>query len=419
MLKLDDLRVSDHAFWSTYPSDVYRSLRAESPVHYCESEGVWLITKYEDIKFISRNPDLFPSGFGFDVSTGFHVNPHVPRCFGQAKARGEFERARTGGNDNVIGSDGTRHRWLRRIFSSAFTPRALSALNELVERLTKEMIDRIEPGVEVNFVDAVAAEVPMRVMAMMLGVPDSDINVFRSWSDAIIDMRDVSLSDEKALAAGRMAMDEFTEYFKRALADRRRNPREDLLTALVTPGEEALSEGHQLTAARLLLLAGNETTRGLIANAGELLCRHPEQRLLLAKHPDMIPQGVEEFLRFAPPVKQMARTAIEDTELRGQRIPAGDYVVLAYSSGNRDEDIWADPDRFDVTRVADPAHVAFGFGEHFCMGAWLARREAMSVLSELLEHYPSFELTGDIERMESYMVPGIQKMPVVFGPRVR
>jgi cytochrome P450 len=410
-----ELPITDYDFWAHYPAETFRWLRAESPVHYCEPEQVWLITKYDDVKSISRDPGRFASRFGFDMGTSFEIHPTMERGMERAQARGACERARTGGRDNVIGSDAARHRLLRKMFNVAFTPRAVALLEEKISVLTQEMIGRIEPGVELDFVEAVAAEVPCRVIAAMLGVPDSDIASFRTWSDLLIEARDVSLSGSDVVTRAKQAYAEFNEYFAEKLAECRRNPQDDLLTALAAPGEEAFSEQHQLTAARLLLLAGNETTRSLIANAGELMCQHPDQRRLLAENPGLMEGAVEEFLRFSSPVKQMARTAVEDVVIRGQEIATGDTVVLVYPAANRDEDCWPDSDRLDVTRVQDPSHIAFGFAEHFCLGASLARREARVVLNALLSSFPTFELTGEATRMRSYMVPNITKMPVRFG----
>jgi cytochrome P450 len=398
-----------------YPADTFRWLRTESPVHYCEAEEIWLITKYDDIKQISRDPKRFASRYGFDMGTAFQVHPTMPAGMERAEARGVCERERTGGSDNLIGSDAGRHRMMRKMYNVAFTPRAVARLEQMIHDLTEEMMARIEPGVEVDFIQSVAAEVPARVMAAMLGVPDNDIDVFRTWSDLLIEARDVSMSGSDIVERGRAAAQEFNAFFSEKLADRRRNPQDDLLTSLVTTGDDNFDEQHQLTAARMLLLAGNETTRSLIANAGELMCLQPDKRRILVENPKLMDGAVEEFLRYTSPVKQMTRTATEDVVIRGQQIRAGDSVVLAYPSGNRDEEYWADADRLDVTRVPDPAHIAFGFAEHFCLGAYLARSEARVVLTALLKSFPDFELTGDVRRMPSYMVPGITQMPVVFS----
>ena len=170
----------------------------------------------------------------------------------------------------------------------------------------------------------------------------------------------------------------------------------------------------QLSMATVLLIAGNETTRGLISGAGKLMGEHPDQRQILVDQPELIAPAVEEFLRYVSPVTHMCRTALDDVEVRGQQIKKGDYLCLLYPAANRDEDVWERAETLDVTRKPDPAHVAFGFAEHFCLGSNLARREARIVITELLRRFPSFDIVGDVERVRQHMVPGIKKMSVVF-----
>ena len=172
----------------------------------------------------------------------------------------------------------------------------------------------------------------------------------------------------------------------------------------------------QLSMTFVLLVAGNETTRGLLANAAKLLFDHPDQRRVLAEDPTLLPGAVEEFLRFQSPVTHMCRTALADTELRGRKIARGDYLVMLYPAANHDEDIWDRSEELDVTRPPDPGHLAFGFAEHFCLGASLARREIRLVLGELLQRYPNYELVAEPERVPAHMTPGIKTMPVVFRP---
>ena len=170
----------------------------------------------------------------------------------------------------------------------------------------------------------------------------------------------------------------------------------------------------QLSMATVLLIAGNETTRGLISGAGKLMARATRPAADPRRQPELIAPAVEEFLRYVSPVTHMCRTALDDVEIRGQQIEKGDYLCLLYPAANRDEDVWERADELDVTRKPDPAHLAFGFAEHFCLGANLARREARIVITELLARFPNFEIVGDVERDRQHMVPGIKKMSVVF-----
>jgi cytochrome P450 len=311
-------------------------------------------------------------------------------------------------------ADGERHTFLRKIASYAFTPRAIGELEDQVKQIAADLFDQIPEGVEVDFVDTVAAPLPMIMIALMLGVPIEDLDKFRVWSDAFIEMSDESTMGQVEDRINEII--EFRDYFAEQLEDRAANPRDDLLTKLAQAQwhGEPLSINEQLATAQILLIAGNETTRGLIAGAGQLLAEQPEQRRLLVEAPDLIPGAVEELLRYLTPVTHMCRTALDDTELRGQHIAKGDFLCLLYPAANRDEDVWERADDLDVTRAPDPAHVAFGFAEHFCLGASLARREAKIVLAELLSRFPNYEIVGAATRTRQHMTPGIKTMPVVF-----
>jgi cytochrome P450 len=292
-------------------------------------------------------------------------------------------------------------------------------LEQHVAELAVAQVDRIEPGVEMDFIDTVAAPVPMRVIAEMLGVSTDLLDDFRRWSDAFIELNDQNETRDEAETNQYFAsIIEFNDYFTKELQDRVAAPRDDLLTALAhaDDGGKPLSIESQLSMTFVLLVAGNETTRGLLANAAKLLFEHPDQRRLLADDPSLLPNAVEEFLRYQSPVTHMCRTALADTELRGQKIARGDYLIMLYPAANHDEEIWERADELDVTRTPDPGHLAFGFAEHFCLGASLARREIRLVLGELLERYPNYELLGEPERVRAHMTPGIKRMPVVFRP---
>jgi cytochrome P450 len=209
---------------------------------------------------------------------------------------------------------------------------------------------------------------------------------------------------------------ELMSYFMEALTDRRDNPRDDLITALgqAEVDGERISEPNQLLLLLVVLVGGNETTRSLLSGGIKLLADFPDQRRLLMERPELINLAVEEILRYWTPVVTMGRTATRATEIRGQAIAPGDFVVMLWQSANRDEDAWERPDVFDITREPDPMHMAFGFGQHFCLGAALARCEARIVFSEMLRRFPDYEIAGEIKRTESMLTPGMELMPVLF-----
>jgi cytochrome P450 len=421
----DLVRLAEPEFFMSYPFEIFARMRAEAPVYWSERDQMWALTKYEDIRTVSKTPKLFSNRFGL-VSAQCalegdglpEVDDPITGCPMPRRAvqRGELRQR----GDSLVMVDPPRHTFLRKLASYAFTPKAIAMLEEHVAELAILLVDQIEPGVEVDFVDTVAAPVPMRVIAEMLGVSIALIDDFRRWSDAFIELGEINEArDERDTEAYVQAATEFAEYFTAELQDRVANPKDDLLSALAHADDngEPLSIDSQLAMTFVLLTAGNETTRGLLSNAAKLLFDHPEQRTLLAADPSLMPNAVEEFLRFQSPVTHMCRTALDDTEIRGQRIARGDYIVLLYPAANHDEEIWDRSEEFDVTRTPDPQHLAFGFAEHFCLGASLARREIRLVLNELLRRYPNYEiLTEQPERTRAHMTPGIKRMPVVFNP---
>jgi cytochrome P450 len=419
----DLVRLADAEFFMSYPFDVFTRMRAEAPVYWSEFDQAWALTKYDDIRYVSKSPALFSNRFG-------QLSPHcrvlddgqpmvddpVDGC--PMPRRATLRAELMGGREDILTAvDPPRHTFLRRLASSAFTPKAIALLEQHVAELAVAQIDRIEPGVEVDFVDTVAAPVPMRVIAEMLGVSTDLLDDFRRWSDAFIELNDENDTRDEAQTNEYFgSIIEFNDYFTKELQDRVEHPRDDLLSVLAHANDDGqpLSLDSQLSMTFVLLVAGNETTRGLLSNAAKLLFDHPGQRRLLVDDPSLMPNAVEEFLRFQSPVTHMCRTALVDTEIRGQKIARGDYLILLYPAANHDEEIWDRAEELDVRRTPDPGHLAFGFAEHFCLGASLARREIRLVLGELLKRYPNYELLGEPERVRAHMTPGIKSMPVIF-----
>ena len=414
----DEVRLLETSWFMSYPHDVYARLRHEAPVYWSARDGLWAVSKYDDIRFVSKSPELFGNAYHIYVAAASVQDDGQPStdALGLPR-RAELRRLEALGplhTDNLVMADGGRHLFLRRIASHAFTPKAIGALEDQVRQVASELFDEIPDEIEVDFIDTVAAPLPMIMIALMLGVPREDLDKFRVWSDAFIEMSDESFQDQLGSRVEQVL--EFREYFTAQLKDRVAHPRDDLLTRLaeaVWHGEPLEVEA-QLSMAQILLIAGNETTRGLIAGAGLAMAEQPEQRRVLVDEPELMPGAVEEFLRYVTPVTHMCRTALDDVELRGQQIAKGDFLCLLYAAANRDEDVWDRADELDVTRAPDPAHLAFGFAEHFCLGANLARREARIVLSELLARFPNYEVVGSVTRTRQHMTPGIKTMPVVF-----
>ena len=379
-------------FYAGDPYPTYKTLRATSPVHWNDVTKFWALLKYQDVRFVSRNPGLFSSTRGITIP-----DPAQP----QATQEG-----------NLIFTDPPRHRQLRRLVSFAFTPNRVAALEPKVREIVHGILDGTEAGSTQEFAEAIAAPLPTRMIAELLGAPAEDWEQFRAWSDAAVGSADPDIELDPIVSLAQLH-----QYFSKLIAERRSEPRDDLLSVLVGAEVEGerLTDADLLNLSFLLLVAGNETTRNLIALGTLALIGHPDQCRKLVDDPSGIPDAVEEMLRWTSPVTHMARTATRDVEIRGQRIREGDTVVMLYGSANRDEEVFGDDaEEFRVARRPNP-HLAFGLGEHVCLGAQLARLEACVLFEELLRRFPKLELVGEVARMRATMVPGVKRMPVRLG----
>jgi cytochrome P450 len=379
-------------FYAGDPYPVYRELRNTTPVVWNDVTNFWALLKYEDIRFVSGHPQTFTSMKGITIP-----DPTQP------------EPVQEG---NLIFTDPPRHRQLRKLINSGFTRRQVMLLEPKVREIVRGIVDNIDPSKTQQFAEDIASPLPTRMIAEMLGAPPEDWEKFRTWSDAAVGTADPDIEMDHLVALG-----ELYEYFTKLIAARRSGEvtgQDDLLSILAAAevDGEQLTDADLLNFSFLLLVAGNETTRNLIALGTLALIDHPDQFALLRSNPALLPCAVEEMLRFTSPVTHMARHATEDVEIRGQQIRAGDTVVMLYGAANRDEEIFGPTsEEFDITRNPNP-HIAFGAGEHACLGAQLARLEARVFFEVLLGTYPTIELTGDVTRLRATMTPGVKRMPV-------
>jgi cytochrome P450 len=373
--------------------DVLAALRAHGPA-YRTADGKLAISRYDDIRAISRDPARFVSSQGVLINDPLRSDGSAPP-----------------NTFSILHLDPPVHAQYRKIVNRQFTPRAAAGLEETVRANVVAAFDAVTPNEEFDGVDTLAATIPIAVIAELFGVGDADRDLFRRWSDAVIATPDGG-------GGGDAEMGEMVGFLMDHI-DSPATEGNDLLNVL--KGSEL--DGRSLGRAEImgfcmtLLVAGNETTRTLISGGIEALHDHPDQRAALAADPSAIPVGVEELLRWVTPIQAFGRTAVEDVDLDGTTIAAGEFVVMLYASGNRDEATFGPTaGNLDVTRASTPTHVAFGFGEHLCLGAALARLEARVFFEELLARHPAYALTGSVERVASTLVRGAQHMPMILEP---
>jgi linalool 8-monooxygenase len=385
------------------PHELFARMRAEAPVlHSTTAEGgdFWSVTKAADISAISKKPDVFSS-----ERQGVFIRPGMPMPLDVL-------------NQVILGMDPPRHVKYRGIVQMAFTPRIVAKQEEQIRGRITHLIDEVCERGECDLVSALSVELPLQVIAELLGVPQEDRQKLFDWTHQI----ELSVSDPTV--SGPEALGQIGLYLAEKVAHRRANPgdpNEDLTTALI----QAEIDGEQLNdfeiAAMfgLLMFAGNDTTRNTISGGALALIENPDQRQRMLDQPELIDLAVEEIIRWVTPVMWFRRTPLADTEIRGVPVKEGDAVVLWYASGSRDEDEIPDPMKFDVTRDRINHSGFGGGGRHFCLGAPLARLELQLVFPEILRRMPDIELAGPIGRSRSNWVNGFTSLPVRFTPTPR
>jgi cholest-4-en-3-one 26-monooxygenase len=379
-------------------------LRRQDPVHWQDEPGgpgFWAITRYEDCVTVNRDYERFSSAA--QGTMPFEM--------------GADEIAQQG--LMMLNMDPPLHTRYRRLVNKGFTPRMVRDLEESIHRCADAIIDDVIETGRADFVTQISAELPLQVIAELLGVPQEDRHRMFEWSNRMVGNEDPEYQDQTELALT-SAM-ELYAYASELFAKKRIDPHADLMSALTT----VEIEGEQLSDMELelffllLTVAGNETTRNLMSGAMHAFFEHPDQWQRLLADRSLLASAVDEMLRFVTPVMNFRRTAMVDTDLSGTKIAAGDKVVFFHASANRDEDIFTDPDTFDVGRDPNP-HIAFGGGgPHFCLGTNLARMEIRVMFEHLLDRMPDVRLDGEVQRLQSQFINGVKHIPVAFTPSAR
>ncbi|WP_019637875.1 cytochrome P450 family protein [Paenibacillus fonticola] len=377
------------------PFPVYEQMREKEPIMrmlFPDGHYGWIITRYSDAVEALKDPrfvkDMRNAGIEEDM-------PFM--------------------NNNMLFSDPPDHKRLRGLVQKAFTPQLISGMRGRIQQIADELLAEVEGQETINLIDEYAFPLPIIVISEMLGVPNSDRNKFRAWSNALIEQTGQGPDEEM-----RGLIMEFREYLADWISKVRKQPGDDLISQLVIAEEQGdrLTEVELYNLVMLLIIAGHETTVNLIGNGILALLQHPEQLRLLQSRPELIHTAIEEILRYNGPVEfSTGRWAREDLEFKGVSMKRGESVIISLSSANRDPEQFNDPDLFDISREKSP-HLAFGKGIHLCLGAPLARLEGEIAINTLLKQYPNIRLKADVSELEwrpGMIVRGVKEMPLYLG----
>jgi linalool 8-monooxygenase len=385
------------------PHEVFTRLRRDTPIAWNPEDngrGFWAVTRYEDIVAVSKRPEVFSS----DRRHGGHrmFDENVAGVAGVGADKTEAP---------MISMDPPEHNQYRRMVSPGFAPRRVRQLEERIRERVIAILDHLKEADTCDFVTDIAAELPIQMLAELMGVPQEDRNKLFQWSNALIAEDDAEYRPSpQALAEKITAMSEYALGLWRG---RLEGPGDDLISMLVHSriDGEAMTPERYIGTFILLVAAGNETTRNSLSGGFLALAEHPAEKRRLIADPSLLGSAASEIVRWVSPVMHMRRTAIAPAQIGEQLIRPGDQVILRYCSGNRDETIFSDPDRFDVAR-AEPPHIGFGTGQHFCLGARLAEMQIRTFYEEFLRRYPEARPSGPVQRMRSNFIVGYKSIPI-------
>jgi cytochrome P450 len=430
----------DPAFYNQEPEVMSVSIAAQrraAPVYWYQPpgylSGFWVLSKWEHQRFVGSHPELFSSQYGYaigdasDPSTVLHTLPEWARDalskpgLSPAETRRLIAKAKASMGDpdleNTMQTDPPRHGEIRDVLMKALRPSLVRSLRTRMAEIADEFLDQIEPDAEVDFVKTVG-RIPAALMTELIGVPRDIRDRFVEMASAQIVALTVDPNRTPAeIERIRRLVEEFHAYCDELLADRRtRGESEDDLVSIIARSKldgGPVPHGLAISHIHTFVLAG-ETSRSHLSFAAMALAQHPLQRRLLLERPELIANAMEESLRCYPLNWSGCRTATQQVEIGGQAIQKGDFVVMAYVSANRDEDVWVRPDEFDVTRSFDKDHLSFGYGEHSCPGALLARSEATIIYQRLLARFPDWKLAAAPQRWSTPFLQGMTSLPLVF-----
>lgn len=393
------------------PHQFNERLRQEAPVYKCPHTGMIFVSDYATITRIAKDHATFSNKFGLARSAG-NTDPKLL----------EIQQKGYPPVDTMLTQDPPLHRRYRGLVNQAFTARRVATLEPYIERISHEFIDRFIDAGECDFVEEFSKRVPMTVIADQLGVPLSDYDLFKTWSEAFVVQLSQMASPEEEIHSAELILD-FQNYFADKLEERRADQRDDIISDIVHAkfeDERPLDMPEMLSILQQLLVAGNETTTNSIAEGMLLLIQNPAQHTKLKEDPSLLPNLVEEVLRLSTPTANMWRVVTQDTEIGGVAAAAGSMVQIRFSSANRDEKIFPDPHSFDVTRDNAKSNIAFGYGVHMCIGASLARKELSVAFKVILERLDNLQLAcaeEDLFYAPNVLLRGLSSLPIRFTAR--
>jgi cytochrome P450 len=415
----DDYNLTDPTFFAKGdPDAIWRRLRREDPIHWTKGRlgrGFWSVTRYEDVKnvYLRDNRTFLSQAWGASLPPGPEFeNPET----------NEFLRLFQAGAQ-LSGMDGEPHAILRKAFSEKFALPAVNKLEDVVRRITLGILDDVQPHGECDFAVDVAGRLPVAVIADMMGVPSGRWNDMYLWNNMVASPEDPEFSIGSPFETSKTGLAAINSFCLDLARERRRNPRDDVMTMIAHAeiNGERLNDDRLAFNGMMFFAAGHETTRNTLAAGLWELVNEPAEmvRLRALRHdPQALRVATEEFVRWSSPLTHVLRTAAEDTEVGGQKVAAGDWVVLWNLSANRDERIFQDPYRFNIQRTPNQ-HLGFALGKHFCLGAHLARLEIRILLEYMMEHMHNIELAGPPQIAASNLFCGIKHMPIAFTPTRR
>ena len=414
------------------PFEQFKNLRNNSPVHFHEAgigdsePGFWVLTKYTDIEYVSRNQKIFSSQLasGTTLTLGYSQEVSIDQLFKSAL-------------DHMLGMDDKLHLSMRNPHMKFFTPKYVEELRKKVSIKVTELLDKIAPMGQCNLVDTVSSELPIFSLSEILGVPEEDRPKIKEWMTFLemaqvvgatqaAEKNNIKLDDDQQASAPDPAMiamftsivNEMFQYGRDILLKRRKDPKDDLLSVIanIEIDGEKLPEEYLDGSWLLIIIAGNETTRNSISGTIKLLTENPDQKEKLINNMELLPNMVNEAIRLISPVIYMRRTTTEETQVGEQKIGPQEKVVLYYGAANRDPDIFINPDKFDIDRDNAKKHLAFGYGRHLCLGKHMANMQLSEVYKQILERFPDMHQSDEWKVVPNNFTHSISEMPVAFKP---